>query len=84
MLTSQVFILSCLLQVDGLFVVVYNMGTMDHPIGHMFELVNDGQYHVVRFTRHESNSTIQVDDNQMQTKNPTGKPLEQVSSHSNK
>ena len=59
-------------QVDGNIFVVYNMGTMDHPIGELFEQVNDGQYHIVRFTRQGPNSTIQVDDLQIQTKNPTG------------
>ena len=53
--------------------VVYNMGTMDHPIGELFEKVNDGKYHVVRFTRDGPNSTIQVDDLAVQTKNPTGR-----------
>ena len=52
--------------------VVYNMGTMDHPIGDLFEKVNDGLYHVVRFSRSGENSSIQVDDLPPQTKNPTG------------
>lgn len=50
------------------------MGTMDHPIGELFEKVNDGSYHVVRFTRSGPNSTIQIDDLVMQTKNPQGRP----------
>jgi len=54
--------------------VVYNMGMMDHPIGALFEKVNDGRYHVVRFTREGPNSTIQVDDHPIQPKHPTGKP----------
>ena len=49
------------------------MGTTDHPIGELFEKVNDGKYHVVRFTRSGANSTIQVDGSTMQTKNPKGK-----------
>ena len=48
------------------------MGTMNHPIGELFEKVNDGKYHVIRFTRHGANSTIQIDDYAIQTKNPTG------------
>ena len=48
------------------------MGTMDHPIGELFEKVNDGQYHVVKFTRSGANSTIQVDDLTVMTKYPTG------------
>lgn len=48
------------------------MGTMDYPIGEMFDKVNDGKYHVVRFTRSGPNSTIQVDNLMMQTKMPRG------------
>ncbi len=51
------------------------MGTMDHPIGELFEKVNDGHYHVIRFTRTGANSTIQVDDQTIMTKNPTGNNL---------
>ena len=60
------------LQVKGNVFVVYNMGTMDHPIAQLDTRVNDGKYHVVRFTRSGPNSTIQVDDSIIQTKNPTG------------
>ena len=49
------------------------MGTMDHPIGALYEKVNDGKYHVVRFTRMGPNSTIQVDNKDMQTKHPKGR-----------
>ena len=59
-------------QVDGQVFVVYNMGTMDHPIGDFYGKVADGQYHVVRFTRAGPNSTIQVDDHKPQLKTPTG------------
>ena len=45
---------------------------MDHPIGELFEAVNDNNYHVVRFTRQGPNSTIQVDDLPVQPKHPTG------------
>ncbi|XP_048259836.1 neurexin-1-like isoform X2 [Haliotis rufescens] len=62
--------------VNGNVFVVYNMGTSDHPIGELFERVNDGKYHIVRFTRNGANSTIQVDNAMMQTKNPRGAQLE--------
>ncbi|XP_067682448.1 neurexin 1-like isoform X3 [Haliotis asinina] len=62
--------------VNGNVFVVYNMGTTDHPIGELFESVNDGKYHIVRFTRNGANSTIQVDNAMMQTKNPRGTQLE--------
>ena len=45
---------------------------MDHPIGELFEKVNDGRYHVVKFTRDGANSTIQVDSLVAMTKFPTG------------
>jgi leucine-rich repeat transmembrane neuronal protein 1/2 len=51
----------------------YDMGTRTYPIGEMFERLNDGKYHVIRFTRSGPNSTIQVDDLMKQTKNPRGR-----------
>lgn len=48
------------------------MGTEDHPIGELSVNVNDHQYHVVRFTRSGPNSTIQIDDHNVRTKQPTG------------
>ena len=53
--------------------MVYNMGSIDHPVGEVFTRVDDGRYHVVRFTRDGPNSTIQVDDLDIQPKIPTGK-----------
>jgi leucine-rich repeat transmembrane neuronal protein 1/2 len=63
-----------LLQLDGNLFIVYNMGSMDHPIGELDLKVNDQQYHVVRFIRNGPNSTLQVDNAQIQTKVPTGIP----------
>ena len=34
--------------------------------------VDDGKYHVVRFTRSGANSTLQLDELQIQTKYPSG------------
>jgi len=59
-------------QVDGHIFVAYNPGSQDNAIGEMNAKVNDGRYHVVRFTRSAANSTLQVDDNQIQTKFPDG------------
>ena len=50
----------------------YNLGSKDITIGDINTKVNDGQYHVVRFTRSDINSTLQVDDNPTQTRNPQG------------
>ncbi|PRD25959.1 UNVERIFIED_CONTAM: Nrxn1 [Trichonephila clavipes] len=58
--------------VDGNIYMVYNMGTEDHPIGEHSVHVNDGQYHVVRFTRSGPNSTIQVDEHNVRVKQPLG------------
>jgi leucine-rich repeat transmembrane neuronal protein 1/2 len=55
--------------------MVYNMGTNDHPIGEIGVKVNDNAYHVVRFTRSGANSTIQVDDYNVQTNHPEGNNL---------
>ncbi|XP_055944776.1 neurexin-1-like isoform X1 [Argiope bruennichi] len=68
--------------VDGNIYMVYNMGTEDHPIGEHSVHVNDGQYHVVRFTRSGPNSTIQVDDHNVRTKQPPGRQLTVFNSHS--
>ena len=34
--------------------------------------VDDGKYHVVRFTRSGANSTLQLNEMQVQTKHPSG------------
>ena len=44
---------------------VYNLGQQDIFIQDSNVRVNDGKYHVVRFTRTGVNSTLQVDDNQV-------------------
>ncbi|XP_074654685.1 neurexin-3-like [Tubulanus polymorphus] len=61
--------------VSGEIFVTYNMGTNDHPIGEFFTKVDDGKYHVIRFTRSGPNATIQVDNLPVQTKHPTGRQL---------
>lgn len=48
------------------------MGALDHPIGELFERVNDSRYHVIRFQRNGQNATIQVDQHAVQMKNPKG------------
>lgn len=57
---------------DGNMFAVYNMGNIDHPIGELLEKVNDGNYHVVRFSRYGANSTIQVDNLPFLSKYPSG------------
>ena len=48
---------------------------MDIPLGELFVKVDDGKYHVVRFTRSGPNATVQVDDHTIQHKNPPGQNL---------
>ncbi|XP_023287827.1 neurexin-3, partial [Orussus abietinus] len=57
--------------VEGNVFAVYNMGTNDHPIGEVGVKVNDNQYHVIRFTRSGANSTLQVDDYNLQANHPS-------------
>lgn len=51
----------------------YNVGTDDHSLGEVAVKVNDGEHHVVRLTRSSANATLQVDDYNVQTKNPGGR-----------
>lgn len=53
--------------------MVYNLGTIDHPLGEISVKVNDNAYHVVRFKRSGSNSTLQIDDYNVQFSYPAGK-----------
>ncbi|KAL1460776.1 hypothetical protein WDU94_012727 [Cyamophila willieti] len=69
--------------VEGNIFVVYNMGTTDNPIGETFVKVNDGFYHVVRFTRNGANSTLQLDDFNLQTNFPSGNQLSVFNSVAN-
>jgi len=55
--------------------MVYNLGTSDHPIGDIRVRVDDASYHVVKFTRQGANSTLQIDDYNMETHYPAGHQL---------
>jgi len=68
--------------IKGNVFINYNLGTEDIAIGDVNIMVNDGEYHVVRFTRTGPNSTIQVDDNSIQQKNPDGRHLTVFNSQS--
>lgn len=58
--------------------MVYNLGTDDHPLGEISIKVNDNTYHVVRFKRSGANSTLQVDDYNVQFNYPPGKLIRDV------
>ncbi|XP_050994759.1 neurexin 3b isoform X11 [Labeo rohita] len=47
---------------EGKVGVTFNIGTVDISVKEMNTEVNDGKYHVVRFTRNGGNATLQVDN----------------------
>ena len=59
-------------QNGGKLFLNYNLGAKDITLGDLNTKVNDGRYHVVRFTRSDTNSSMQVDDNPVHTKFPQG------------
>jgi len=52
--------------------VVYNMGLASQPVGELEFKVNDGKYHVLRYTRLGQNASVQLDDRAPQFKHPPG------------
>ncbi|XP_054385660.2 neurexin 3 isoform X14 [Pongo abelii] len=57
---------------QGKIGVVFNIGTVDISIKEERTPVNDGKYHVVRFTRNGGNATLQVDNWPVNEHYPTG------------
>uniref|UniRef100_A0A8C5FKN4 Neurexin 1 n=1 Tax=Gadus morhua TaxID=8049 RepID=A0A8C5FKN4_GADMO len=53
-------------------VLVFNVGTEDINIEEKAKFVNDGKYHIVKFTRSGGNATLQVDDLPVIERYPTG------------
>nr|XP_055028358.1 neurexin 3a isoform X32 [Misgurnus anguillicaudatus] len=47
---------------QGKIGVIFNIGTVDITVQESSMAVNDGKYHVVRFTRNGGNATLQVDN----------------------
>ncbi|CAL8359557.1 unnamed protein product [Boreogadus saida] len=64
----------CTIIVDekGNIAVVFNVGTEDINIEEKAKFVNDGKYHIVKFTRSGGNATLQVDDLPVIERYPTG------------
>ncbi|XP_033622608.1 neurexin 3 isoform X23 [Fukomys damarensis] len=60
---------------QGKIGVVFNIGTVDISIKEERTPVNDGKYHVVRFTRNGGNATLQVDNWPVSEHYPTGRQL---------
>ncbi|XP_039637028.1 neurexin 3b isoform X13 [Perca fluviatilis] len=52
--------------------VTFNIGTVDISVKEMTTAVNDGKYHLVRFTRNGGNATLQVDNWPVNEHFPTG------------
>ena len=59
-------------QEKGNIAVVFNVGTEDINIEEKAKFVNDGKYHIVKFTRSGGNATLQVDDLPVIERYPTG------------
>uniref|UniRef100_A0A8C7S108 Neurexin 1 n=1 Tax=Oncorhynchus mykiss TaxID=8022 RepID=A0A8C7S108_ONCMY len=57
----------------GNIAVIFNVGTDDINIEETAKFVNDGKYHIVKFTRSGGNATLQVDDLPVIERYPTGK-----------
>ncbi|XP_078090570.1 neurexin 3a isoform X43 [Mustelus asterias] len=60
---------------QGKISVVFNVGTDDIVIKETSNVVNDGNYHLVRFTRNGGNATLQVDNWAINEFYPTGRML---------
>ncbi|KAM9355687.1 neurexin 3a isoform 2-T2 [Pholidichthys leucotaenia] len=60
---------------QGKIGVTFNIGTMDISVQESSTPVNDGKYHVVRFTRNGGNATLQVDNWSINEHFPTGRQL---------
>uniref|UniRef100_A0A8C7YHH4 Neurexin 2b n=1 Tax=Oryzias sinensis TaxID=183150 RepID=A0A8C7YHH4_9TELE len=54
--------------------VIFNVGTDDIIIEESGVMVSDGKYHVVRFTRSGGNATLQVDNQPVIERFPSGNP----------
>ncbi|XP_059422825.1 neurexin-1a-like isoform X3 [Carassius carassius] len=61
--------------VNGYIAAIFNVGTDDINIEEKAKFVNDGKYHIVKFTRSGGNATLQVDDLPVIERYPTGRQL---------
>lgn len=53
--------------------MIFNVGTDDITIEESAVMVSDGKYHVVRFTRSGGNATLQVDNQPVIERYPSGR-----------
>ena len=63
------------IQVGGRLYASFNLGMRTIKIGENEVRVNDGSYHVLRFTRNGVNTTLQIDDFPLERVTPEGKQL---------
>lgn len=68
-----VFSIILCLQERGKIGVIFNVGTDDIIIEESAVMVSDGKYHVVRFTRSGGNATLQVDNQPVIERFPSGR-----------
>merc|ERR1719210_3307199 len=61
--------------VGGRLYASFNLGMRTIKIGENQVRVNDGSYHVLRFTRNGVNTTLQIDDFPLERVTPEGKQL---------
>lgn len=71
LLTS--YCINLCLQERGKVGVIFNVGTDDITIEESAVMVSDGKYHVVRFTRSGGNATLQVDNQPVIERFPSGR-----------
>ncbi|XP_019911892.1 neurexin-3b isoform X5 [Esox lucius] len=57
---------------EGKVGVTFNIGTVDISVKEVTTAINDGKYHLVRFTRNGGNATLQVDSWPINEHFPTG------------
>lgn len=70
----MIALVSCFsFQHQGKIGVKFNVGTDDIAIEEVNAIINDGKYHVVRFTRSGGNATLQVDNWPVIERYPAGK-----------
>ncbi|CAG4930590.1 unnamed protein product [Parnassius apollo] len=58
--------------IRGNLFMVYNVGGGDHPLGDEAARVDDGAYHVARFTRNGSRAALQLDNYAVNIRHPQG------------
>ncbi|XP_061721601.1 neurexin 1 isoform X2 [Cydia pomonella] len=58
--------------IRGNLFMVYNVGGGDHPLGDETARVDDGAYHVARFTRNGSRAALQIDNYAVNIRHPQG------------